>query len=350
MKKFESVIDTVKKEILSGSLALGSKLPSEKALAQRLKMSVQTVNKALSILVSLGHLYRKSGHGTFVSDNIKIDELLRSRRTNVGILLDAAIRTIAVADSVLARITFYLQYLLSQNHLSWTLISQHDGLDYRDFLDKVDGFITVGDVHIEFIRDVLSRALPTVTFNRDHSEQRIACVYVSPDAIRDLVRTMHAQGHRRFVYVTDEAPKQIYAIRHRFYNEALEELGIPVENNHLVILRNNMENLVLVEKERRFLERADFAFLPSDSLAIPFIRLITHNGFSVPQDLSVCGYDNTIVGRHFSVPVTSIAYNISEACTLTIQTIHEMFLRNKPELKRAVDSWIIFRDSTGKKT
>lgn len=326
------------------------KLPSEKVLAQRLKTSVQTVNKGLSILVSLGYLYRKSGHGTFVSEDIKIGELLRSRRTNVGILLDAAIRTISIADSVLARITFYLQYLLSQNHLSWTLISQHDGLNYRDYLDKVDGFITVGDVQTKFIRDVYGRGLPTVSFNRDHSEQGIGCVYVSPDAIQDVVRTMHAQGHRRFVYVTDEVPKQIYDVRHQFYNEALDELGISAKNNHLVISRKDMESCVLNEREQRFLEQADFAFLPSDSLAISFIRLITQNGFSVPQDLSVCGYDNTIAGRHFHIPVTSIAYNILEACTLTVQTIHEMLLRNNVDLKKTVDSWIIFRGSTGKET
>ena len=349
MKKFESIIDTIKKQIVLGELKPGTKIPSEKALAGRFQTSVQTVNKALSILVSLGYMFRKRGFGTYVAENIEIEELLQSRRTNVGVLLDAAIKTISTADSVLARITFFLQYLLSQNHLSWTLISQHDGMDYRDYLDNVDGVITIGDIQSEFIREVSDRSIPTVTFNRDHTDKGIACVYVNPEAIHDLVKIMHTQGHRRFVYVTDETPKQVYTIRHQFYNEALEKLGIPTENNHLIIPRKNLEELVLSEDERRFLEKADFAFLPSDSLAISFIQMFTHNGFSVPEDIAICGYDNTIAGRHFSIPLTSIAYNILEACNLTVQTIHGMLVRKAVDLKTAVDSWIILRSSTVKK-
>jgi len=57
----------IKREIKTGSLKSGDKLPSEKELCEKYKISRTTVRQALLSLVNEGLLYRKQGKGTFVA-------------------------------------------------------------------------------------------------------------------------------------------------------------------------------------------------------------------------------------------------------------------------------------------
>ena len=57
----------LKREIRIGSLKQGDKLPSEKELCEKYKISRTTVRQALLSLVNEGLLYRKQGKGTFVA-------------------------------------------------------------------------------------------------------------------------------------------------------------------------------------------------------------------------------------------------------------------------------------------
>lgn len=63
----EDVRRAVLAEILDGSLAPGSKLPNEDALAERFGVSRATVREALRSLLTANYLTRRHGHGTFVS-------------------------------------------------------------------------------------------------------------------------------------------------------------------------------------------------------------------------------------------------------------------------------------------
>jgi GntR family transcriptional repressor for pyruvate dehydrogenase complex len=62
-----SVVRRVQHMILSGSLADGQKLPSERKLAESLKISRATLREALTVLATLGFIRIEPGRGTFVT-------------------------------------------------------------------------------------------------------------------------------------------------------------------------------------------------------------------------------------------------------------------------------------------
>ena len=72
---YEQVIEGVKREISAGRLPAHAPLPSFRALAEDLLVSLITVKRAYEDLERDGIIYRKQGLGTFVSAN----GLLRSR-------------------------------------------------------------------------------------------------------------------------------------------------------------------------------------------------------------------------------------------------------------------------------
>lgn len=73
---YEQIVNTVKGEICSGRIRPNQPLPSFRALAEQLLVSVITVKRAYQELESQGIIYRRQGLGTFVSP----DGAARSRR------------------------------------------------------------------------------------------------------------------------------------------------------------------------------------------------------------------------------------------------------------------------------
>jgi DNA-binding GntR family transcriptional regulator len=67
MTKLARVSDSSVGRIESGALRQGDRLPSEERLAAGFRVSVGTVQKALSRLAHSGLISREHGRGTFVS-------------------------------------------------------------------------------------------------------------------------------------------------------------------------------------------------------------------------------------------------------------------------------------------
>lgn len=65
---YQQVVEGVKREITEGRLRPGSALPSFRALAEDLLVSVITVKRAYEELEREGIIYRKQGLRTFVAD------------------------------------------------------------------------------------------------------------------------------------------------------------------------------------------------------------------------------------------------------------------------------------------
>ena len=75
---YEQISSQVKAQILSGTLAAGAKLPSIRALASDLGVSVITTKRAYADLEQLGFICTVQGKGCFVAEGNQ--ELLRENQ------------------------------------------------------------------------------------------------------------------------------------------------------------------------------------------------------------------------------------------------------------------------------
>ena len=77
---YQQIMDNIKREVSEGRLKAGEPLPSFRALAASLLVSLITVKRAYEELEREGIVYCKQGLGTFVSEN----GTLRSRQAKAG--------------------------------------------------------------------------------------------------------------------------------------------------------------------------------------------------------------------------------------------------------------------------
>jgi GntR family transcriptional regulator len=66
---YEQIVDGLKREVSEGRVKPGAALPSFRALAEELLVSVITVKRAYEELEREGIIYRRQGLGTFVADH-----------------------------------------------------------------------------------------------------------------------------------------------------------------------------------------------------------------------------------------------------------------------------------------
>ncbi|WP_300382791.1 GntR family transcriptional regulator [Clostridium sp.] len=93
----ELFIQDLETKILSGKIAIGEKLPTERDLAKSMQVSRAVINSGISELARKGFLNIKPRVGTFVADyrrNGTIETLISIMNYNGGILRKAEIRSI----------------------------------------------------------------------------------------------------------------------------------------------------------------------------------------------------------------------------------------------------------------
>lgn len=93
---YEQISSQIKNAILSGDLSTGSALPSIRALASDLQVSVITTKRAYSDLEALGFIETHQGKGSFVSGG-NLELLREEQLRQIEELLQQAIEKADVA-------------------------------------------------------------------------------------------------------------------------------------------------------------------------------------------------------------------------------------------------------------
>lgn len=347
MEKYKQIAATITKRIVTGHFLPGDRIPSEKELADTFGVSAQTVNKAISILVSDGILTRKPGYGAYVCHRVDRARLRERCDFRVGILFDSSVDTIADADRVLARIAFNLQHELSEAGFQWTVIGRGDGMDFHDFLPELDGMIVVGGASEEELRDLRAADIPCVAFNRNYLDHGIGGVVISDEAVGEIVSHMAGMGFDRFLYVVNDSHKEVYDIREDQYRSAVEDAHGSV--SVLIVPQEDLKARKLPAEAVEAARSADVAFSPNDSLALSLVQSLEAAGLVVPDDLAVFGFDNSMAGRHNAVPLSTVAYDVNEACQMMVELIEGILFRGETPRVASVGAWLILRESSDRR-
>ena len=69
-QEYEKAIQYIYELMKSGELTIGSRLPTERALAETLGIGRNSTREALSIMHGMGLIERRQGSGNYISENV----------------------------------------------------------------------------------------------------------------------------------------------------------------------------------------------------------------------------------------------------------------------------------------
>lgn len=179
---------------------------------------------------------------------------------------------------------------------------------------NVDGAIILGAnaSDVEFIKAELS--FPMVFVDSYSSCPHVNVGVDDENGGYLATRFLINNGHRKIWFVGPEVDAAIDSViqqRYKGYIRALEESNIEQEKRWMFAHSTNYECGINVGKAIAFeKERPTAVFATSDIVALGIIEGLRLSGLSVPDEISVMGFDNLPEGQYAYPKLTSISQNI----------------------------------------
>lgn len=324
-----------------------------KDIADRFNVSKVTVSKALN---------DKDG----VSDELK--EKIQTAAEEMGYRFNSIARSlkssatynigVVVAERYMDDNAFYMGFYqelvkqLDDKHYSAILnvLLEEDELApkvpriYQD--NKVDGIIILGqmaDIYVELM-DNLEIPVMFLDFYDEHANVD-AVITDNFYGAYDLTNYLFKIGHKKIAYVGNIFATSSIQDRYLGYCKSLLEHRVALREDYVISDRDDVHgkfiDLVLpVEMPTAFVCNCD-------QIAHQLITKLQNEGFNVPQDISVVGFDNNIYAKISNPGITTVEVNIKEMSEAVINRMMSKIQDLNIDFGRiAIKGTIIHREST----
>ncbi|HRX84421.1 MAG TPA: GntR family transcriptional regulator [Phycisphaerae bacterium] len=334
--------------ISAGALPAGCKLPSTKDIGQLVNVSLITAHKALEALAEAGLLRREAGRGTFVRDDVH-ESMAQARQVVIGLALDAranlndyyhssilnGLRQAARSDK--EQIEFYFQ-----DHL-------------RPPRRRAGGGVICIHPPVEAKKQVarLAERVPTILLGGSFADVQVGCVDCdNRKGAGDAVRYLHELGHRRFLLLS--GPTSLSNSRDRVDGavEALGALGIP-SNDYATLV--STDSVIIDEESQSILhhrlradQRPTAIVAGGYFLALAAMHAVRQVGLTIPDDVSVVGFDDPEAAPLLNPPLTTVRQPLLEMADTAFRMLREQIAGGAAEFATiTLPTQLIVRETAG---
>lgn len=197
---------------------------------------------------------------------------------------------------------------------------------YRGFDGVVIACVNFYDPEVE---ELIRSEIPVVTI--DHVfNNRISIVSDNVKGMRDLLTYIYDLGHRKIAYIHGADSSVTQSRLSSFYRTA-EELGLKVPDEYILeaAYRDTKTAYQMTEKLLDLKKPPTCICYPDDFSAFGGMNAIKERGLSIPDDISVAGYDGIRVGRHIEPQLTTIQQNTASLGRLAAEKLVSLVERPK---------------------
>lgn len=250
------------------------------------------------------------------------------------------------------------------HHMGYSLvICSSDNKDerverYLNLLQQksVDAMIIgTGMDNKDMLTPLMERAIPIAMIAREMPDIDVHTVVVD-DFVGGALSATHLLdlGHRRMAILAEHSKVSSSRERVRGFKSKLEEAGVhlpenSVRNCHYVVADGKREALELLDQSNP--DRPTALFCCNDLLAIGALQAAKQLGLRVPEDLSVIGFDNTILASVTDPPLTTVAQPIEPMGKMVVDLlIQELKKESKAKQRVVMRPELIVRQSTAAPT
>ena len=192
---------------------------------------------------------------------------------------------------------------------------------------------------------------PIVLCNEYTSERFVPMICIDQFAASYKgVQHLIDRGHRKIAYCTGGLFTDIakYKDRNFGYQKALEEAGIEINPNWILINRHTIEDgRTVLHQILDMKDRPTAVFTGSDEVAAGIIMEARKEGVRIPEDLAVIGFDDQPLAQLVYPELTTIRQPVSEMGQLAMDVLVQRLIgKNNENTMHILPFELIIRGST----
>lgn len=216
---------------------------------------------------------------------------------------------------------------------------------------SVDGVIILSAYpDEEGIKELVASDIPKVIMQSDFDNQN--CFFSdNVKAINDVVEHLYSYGHRKIGFIYGDPGTHDGASRLEGYRLALEKFNLPYNED---LIYPGMFYTIDEGREagRQMIAKGNLptaVVCGSDTLAVGLALELMSNGYKIPEDISITGFDNISLSKVMRPEITTVDQDKPELARLAVRClVHEIETGNKQAKKYVVPTKMIYRDSVAK--
>ena len=308
--KYQTLKDIIIDDIQNGVLNEGDKLPSEIELQKNHEVSRHTVRVALDQLENEGIIAKEHGIGSFV----KLQRKERNR--TIGVI------TTYMSDYIFPEIIRGIERELTEQDYSMLLVNTNNNPNterkaLQMMLDNnVEGIIieptksSYYNPNIDMYLNIRKNGTELITINAEMEDLDLPFIGIN-DVKAAYVNTSYLieNNHVEIGAIFKSDDKQGKE-RLRGYINALSENGLPYRNHNVIMYTTEDQDNKILNEVNDLIDKQEVTAIVcyNDIIALEVLNICTAKGKSIPEDLSIVSFDNSILSMLTSTKITSVSH------------------------------------------
>lgn len=312
--KYSIVYENLKKEIISGNIKPGDKIPSENELSTQYGVSRHTVRKAISILQHAGFIQTEQGLGSFCSSTL----VNRTKSHNIAVV------TTYISDYIFPRLISGIDHVLTQHGYSIILKNTGNSQEnekkvLEEILAKdIDGIIIEPSkseilcMHEKQYKVLEEWNIPYIFIQGVYPQMHHKPHIILDDTYGAYLATKHLidLGHENIVGIFKVDDMQGMA-RLKGYSKALAEANRMYDPDRVILFHteDRMEKpAMLIRQWLAQNVEFDGVVCYNDEIALEIYNVLAQCGKRVPQDISITGFDQSGIAMNGPIRFTTVSH------------------------------------------
>ena len=217
---------------------------------------------------------------------------------------------------------------------------------------NVDGVavMTFG-IEEELVRKLVEREFPLVFVDAGPDLPNIRVLKVNyGEGIRQAVQHLAALGHRNIAFITGPLRLRSAVARRDAFLKSMAELGLTAPAGHLSEGDHTMEGgIAAMEKLIALPELPTAVLCSNDMTAIGALHALYRTTHSVPQDISVVGFDDIHLAQFMLPPLTTVQMSCQDLAAAAVEALRAGIEQDHPRAAKTewpISTRLVVRQST----
>lgn len=219
---------------------------------------------------------------------------------------------------------------------------------------KADGMIVIGKVSPDYLHKIEEETKTPLMYLDFYDENRECDAVVTDNYYGSYLLTnyLFRMGHRQIAYVGTLLYTGSITDRYFGYAKSLMEHGVAVREDWIIKDRDMENGKVGEDGALQLPMEMPTAFVcNSDLTASELIKILEENGYSVPEDVSVVGFDNYLYPGLCDVEITTYEVDMKEMARKSINTlIKKMGNESYKKGVSVIEGHLVYKNSVSRLT